>query len=65
MIQQESRLGVADNCGAKEVYFVSACPPVKNPCYYGVDMPTSDELIAGKQHRSKGPYPILIFFFFE
>ncbi len=37
--------------GAKEVYFVSACPPVQHPCYYGVDMPTSDELIAGKQQE--------------
>ena len=33
--------------GAKEVYFVSACPPIKHPCYYGVDMPTKEELIAG------------------
>ena len=35
--------------GAKEVYFVSACPPIKHPCYYGVDMPTKEELIAGKE----------------
>jgi len=35
--------------GAKKVYFVSACPPVKHPCYYGVDMPTSEELIAGNK----------------
>ena len=35
--------------GAKEVYFVSACPPVKHPCYYGVDMPTREELIAGNK----------------
>jgi len=35
--------------GAKEVYFVSACPPVQHPCYYGVDMPTREELIAGNK----------------
>ena len=33
--------------GAKEVYFSVACPPVKSPCFYGVDMPTKSELIAG------------------
>lgn len=32
--------------GAKEIYFVVACPPVKYPCFYGVDMPTKSELIA-------------------
>lgn len=32
--------------GAKEIYFVSACPPIKNPCFYGIDIPTRDELIA-------------------
>ena len=38
--------------GAKEVYFVSACPPVKNPCYYGVDMPSREELIAHSKNGS-------------
>lgn len=32
--------------GAKQVYFVSACPVVKNPCYYGIDMPTKEELVS-------------------
>ena len=32
--------------GAIKVYFVSACPPVKFPCFYGVDIPTRKELIA-------------------
>ncbi|TAN34259.1 amidophosphoribosyltransferase [Patescibacteria group bacterium] len=32
--------------GAKEVYFVTTCPPVKFPCFYGVDMPTKSELVA-------------------
>ena len=36
------------DAGAKKVYFATACPPVKGPCPYGIDMPTFDELIAGK-----------------
>lgn len=32
--------------GARQVYFASACPPVVQPCYYGVDIPTREELIA-------------------
>jgi len=35
--------------GAKKVYFVSACPPVKFPCFYGVDMPTKRELTAAQR----------------
>jgi amidophosphoribosyltransferase len=35
--------------GAKKVYFVSACPPVCKPCYYGVDIPTHEELIASSK----------------
>ncbi len=35
--------------GANKVYFVSACPPVTNPCFYGVDIPTSEELIASNK----------------
>ena len=35
--------------GAQEVYFAVACPPVKSPCFYGVDMPTRGELIAGNK----------------
>jgi len=31
--------------GAKEVYFASACPPVKYPDFYGIDIPTRAELI--------------------
>ncbi len=32
--------------GANKVYFVSACSPLINPCFYGVDIPTRSELIA-------------------
>ena len=33
--------------GAKKVYFVSACPPIISPCYYGINIPTAKELIGG------------------
>lgn len=32
--------------GAKEIHLRIACPPVRRPCYYGVDFPSSDELLA-------------------
>jgi amidophosphoribosyltransferase len=31
--------------GAREVHFRVSSPPVTNPCYYGIDMPTREELI--------------------
>ncbi|MBL7714721.1 MAG: amidophosphoribosyltransferase [Bdellovibrionales bacterium] len=34
------------NAGAKEVTFVSTCPPIRKPCYYGIDFPNPKELIA-------------------
>lgn len=35
--------------GASEVYFASACPEVKFPCFYGIDMPTQEELLASSK----------------
>ncbi|MBU2100898.1 amidophosphoribosyltransferase [Candidatus Micrarchaeota archaeon] len=32
--------------GAKKVFFVSTCPPIISPCFYGIDMPSKKELIA-------------------
>jgi len=37
------------DAGAKEVHFRVASPPVISPCYYGIDMPTKEELI-GANH---------------
>jgi len=35
--------------GAREIHFRVASPPVISPCFYGIDMPTKEELI-GAQH---------------
>jgi amidophosphoribosyltransferase len=37
---------MARDAGAKKVYLASAAPPVRFPNIYGIDMPTSTELIA-------------------
>lgn len=34
--------------GAKEVHMRIACPPIIGSCYYGVDTPSSDELISNR-----------------
>ena len=35
--------------GAKKVYFVTPCPPIKYPDFYGIDIPTRTELIAANK----------------
>jgi amidophosphoribosyltransferase len=35
--------------GAKEIYLATACPPVRFPCFYGIDIPTRQELIASNK----------------
>lgn len=35
--------------GAKEIHMRVACPPIKNPCFYGVDFPTHEELLANQK----------------
>jgi amidophosphoribosyltransferase len=34
------------NAGAREVHLRISCPPTVSPCYYGVDTPSLQELIA-------------------
>ena len=40
------------NTGARKIYFVSTCPPIKYPCYYGIDFPTSEELVAFRKDEN-------------
>ncbi len=35
--------------GASEVHFRISCPPVMWPCFYGIDFPTPEELIASNK----------------
>ena len=35
--------------GAAEIHVRISCPPTISPCYYGVDTPRRDELIAAQQ----------------
>ena len=37
------------DAGAREVHVRISCPPTISPCYYGVDTPRRDELIAARQ----------------
>ena len=34
--------------GAREVHFRIASPPIRFPCFYGIDMPTREELIGAR-----------------
>ena len=34
------------SAGAREVHLRISCPPTISPCYYGVDTPSENELIA-------------------
>ena len=39
--------------GAKEVHVRIACPEIKHPDFYGVDMPTKEELLAYKKNNEQ------------
>ena len=41
------RVGLLREAGATEVHVRISCPPTAHPCFYGIDFPTKEELIAG------------------
>ena len=42
----KSRVKLLRRAGAKEVHLRISCPPHISPCYYGIDFPSREELIA-------------------
>jgi len=42
-------VGLIRRAGAKEVHVRISSPPIQNPCYYGMDFPTKDELAASRK----------------
>ncbi len=41
-------INMVRKAGAKEVHLRISSPPIKHPCFYGIDTPTYEELIASK-----------------
>jgi amidophosphoribosyltransferase len=41
-----SKMRALRQAGAKEIHLRVSCPPIRHPCFYGIDFPTSEELIA-------------------
>ena len=41
-----SKMRAIRHAGAKEIHLRVSCPPIRHPCFYGIDFPTSQELIA-------------------
>jgi len=43
-----SRVKTLRDCGVKQIHMRISCPPLKYPCFYGIDFPTKSELIASR-----------------
>jgi amidophosphoribosyltransferase len=43
-----ARVKTLREAGARSIHMRVSCPPIVSPCFYGIDFPTSKELIAAK-----------------
>ncbi len=44
-----SRVEELRRAGAREIHMRISCPPIRFPCFYGIDFPSQEELIAAKK----------------
>jgi len=42
-------VGLLRDAGVEEIHLRIASPPIRHPCYYGIDMPTREELIGARK----------------
>jgi amidophosphoribosyltransferase len=45
----KSKIKAFRDAGAKEIHMRASCPPIRFPCFYGIDFPTKEELIANNK----------------
>jgi len=45
----KGKIQAVRDAGAKQIHMRVSCPPIRFPCFYGVDFPTSQELIANNR----------------
>jgi amidophosphoribosyltransferase len=48
-----SRIEELRRAGAKEIHMRISCPPIISPCFYGIDFPSKEELIAANKTISE------------
>lgn len=48
-----ARVKTLREAGAREIHMRVTCPPIKHPCFYGIDFPTKKELIASNRSISE------------
>ena len=49
----QRRISALRSAGATEIHMRISCPPTRHPCFFGIDFPTTGELIAHNQEVSK------------
>ena len=45
----KAKIKALRQAGAKEIHMRVSCPPIQYPCFYGVDFPTKEELLANNR----------------